>query len=117
MSALIIKSGRILSTGYNRIQNHPAAYFACSFHAEYDALRKAPNSISGAKMYVYRFSREDSSLKVSKPCVICQHKISESKLGSVVFIDEYNTICRQNFNTISKLGYCTKHHYTNSVNY
>lgn len=100
MAALIVKGGSLLSVGFNRIEEHPAAYFGCSFHAEYDAIRKARGDITGAKMFVYRFGRSDRELRVSKPCDICQNKIAEANIGSVVFVDTDMILKRETFRDV-----------------
>lgn len=97
MAAIIVKGGRILSVGYNRIEAHPAAYFGCSFHAEHDAIRKAQGNIEGAKMYVYRFGRSDGQLRTSKPCPLCQQNIAIAKISSVIFIDVDDTLKRESY--------------------
>lgn len=96
MAAVIIKGGSVLSVGYNHILEHPAAYFGGSFHAEHHALRLAP-PLKGAKMYVYRFSRRDNTLRPSKPCIYCQQLIRDSGISSCVFIDEEENLRKASF--------------------
>lgn len=115
MAAVIIRGGSLLSVGYNRIEDHPAAYFGCSFHAEYDAIRKAKCSVEGAKMYVYRFSRSKNFAKTSRPCEICQHEIAKAKISSVIFV-ENNVVCRESFKDIEIASAHSIHNYINNAN-
>jgi deoxycytidylate deaminase len=97
MSGVIVKGGSILSVGFNRISDHPAAYYGCSFHAETDAIKKAKGNIVGAKLFVYRFGREKSELRPSKPCSMCQQEIAKAGISSVYFIDTDMKISKESY--------------------
>jgi len=77
--------------------SHPGAYFGCSFHAELDAIRKGPRELKGAKMYVYRFSRLDNTLRSSKPCHFCQEEIAQAGISNVIFIDDEENLIKESF--------------------
>jgi len=105
MSAIIVKGGNILSIGYNRTGHHPSAYYGNSFHAEHDVIRKCSNveTLRGAKMYVYRFAREAPVVRSSKPCERCQEKIRDVGISRVLFINEKDILCRENFKGVPSL--------------
>ena len=92
MSALIIKGGNLLSTGYNKISGHPQAYFGCSHHAEFDAIRNAKADITGSKILVYRFSRKDNTLQNSKPCAMCQEEINKAGISCAIYVEDGRVI-------------------------
>lgn len=114
MAAVIVRGGTLLSVGYNRIEDHPAAYFCCSFHAEYDAIRKAKADIAGAKMFVYRFSRSDNSVKTSRPCEICQYEISKANLSSAIFVED-KAVCKESFKDIEISSAHSIHNYIDNA--
>jgi deoxycytidylate deaminase len=97
MAAVIIKGGTLLSVGFNRIEEHPAAYFGCSFHAEYDAIRKSNANLQGAKMFIYRFGRKHGYIKSSKPCELCQQEIAKVKIKSVIYVDDDHTLQKSSY--------------------
>jgi len=113
LGAVIVKGGSIISIGFNRNEGHPAAYYGSTFHAEYDAIRKAPSSIKGTKMFVYRFARKDGSLKDSKPCILCQKEIAKVGISSVTFMED-NKILRESFKETKVTSWYTKHTYFNT---
>lgn len=106
---MIVKGGSVLSIGYNRISDHPAAYFGNSFHAEHDAIRKAPCDLRGAKMYVYRFSRCDNTLKPSRPCMFCQQEIAKAGISHVFFVDEDSELRKESFRDLNGENYQYRH--------
>lgn len=97
IAAIIIRGGAILSVGHNRLVQHPEAYWGCSFHAEFDAIRNANGSLKGSKLLVYRFSREDGSLATSKPCKHCQAEIAKAGISRVIFVDANGEIKKDRF--------------------
>lgn len=115
VGAIIVKGGRILSTGYNRIEAHPEAYFGCSFHAEHDAIRKAKSEIQGAKMFVYRFGRKHGHIKTSKPCEFCQQEIAKAELSSVIYVDVDGTLQKSSFKLQDWPKFHQMHSYINDA--
>lgn len=87
--AIIVKSGRILSMGFNTsrnesISNYPASSY--SNHAESMAIRMVPNSeiLVGSKLFVARVSRR-GNLAYSRPCDICMESIVRVGIKSIVY--------------------------------
>lgn len=74
MGAVIVKGGRVLSTGYNTMQ--PSARLGTNTrHAEAHAILKLLkegrlHSLAGADLYVTRFTR-GGSVGLSRPCSAC----------------------------------------------
>lgn len=97
VAAVIVKGGSVISVGHNRTESNPSAYYGQSVHAEFDAIRKARGDLRGAKMYVYRFAREDHSLKTSKPCKYCQYEIAKAGISPVVFVDVDGELTKESF--------------------
>lgn len=85
MAAVLVRSGTVLSVGWNKIRSDPKGYWDISIHAELDCLIRAPIS-SRTKMLIYRFSRKDDSLVSSKPCPRCLGLLQEYKVGSIHYV-------------------------------
>jgi deoxycytidylate deaminase len=87
--AVIVKSGRVVGTGYNKDRNHPLFVSPehikphCSTHAEVDALKEAKSNADGAVLYVARVNNQGED-RNSKPCKLCQVAISRSKIKKVI---------------------------------
>lgn len=88
--AVLVKSGRVIGTGFNKDRNNP--YYVspehikthCSVHAEVDAIRDANWNVKGAILYVARVNAigEDRN---SKPCTRCQVVIEEVQIKKVIY--------------------------------
>ena len=88
--AVVVKSGRVLGTGFNKRRNHPSVIPAgqhresCGYHAESVAIKEAGDNAKGSTIFVARVNRSGGDL-LSKPCVNCQKLIDESGIKNVVF--------------------------------
>lgn len=88
--AVVVKSGRVLGTGFNKSRNHPNVVMEgrhridCGYHAEAVAIREAGQKARGATIFVARINRHGSDL-LSKPCDNCQKLIEESGVKNVIF--------------------------------
>ena len=90
--AVVVKSGRVIGTGYNKDRNNP--YYVspehikthCSVHAEVDAIRDANGNVKGAVLYVARVNARGQD-RDSKPCIRCQAVIKESQIKKVIYTE------------------------------
>lgn len=96
--AVIVKGGRVLSTGWNKNRNHPAIVSPehikteCSYHAEEVAIREAgEDNVKGAVIYVARISKNGDD-RDSKPCPKCAALIRQAGIKRVVFTMEAGEI-------------------------
>lgn len=86
--AVIVKGGRIISTGINKFRNNPENIptefikTSCSVHAEVDAIRKV-NDLKGATIYVARVNKEGIGV-LSRPCDNCFAEIRKAGIRKVV---------------------------------
>jgi deoxycytidylate deaminase len=88
--AVVVKSGRVLGTGFNKDRNNP--YYVspehikthCSVHAEVDAIRDAGWNVKGAVLYVARVNARGED-RNSKPCIRCEAVIQESQIKKVIY--------------------------------
>jgi len=94
--AVIVKSGRVVGTGYNKNRNHPLFVSPehikphCSRHAEVEALREARDNADGAVLYVARVNKQGRD-RNSKPCILCEAVIQKSNIKKVIYTrDDYN---------------------------
>ena len=89
--AVVVKGGRILSTGINKVRNHPDVLSSkeevkseSHIHAEIDAIRKVSN-LDGAKIYVARLNKNGTSVGLSRPCDSCYDKIVEVGITKIIY--------------------------------
>ena len=88
--AVIVNSGRVLGTGFNKDKNHPDSVSPehikthCSVHAEVDAIRDAGWNVKGATLYVARVNRQGKD-RNSKPCDRCTVVIEEAQIKKVIY--------------------------------
>lgn len=93
--AVIVKSGRVLGTGYNKDKNHPLAISEehikthASRHAEIEAIRDAGWNVKGAVLYVARINNFGYD-RDSKPCPRCAMIIKESQIKKVIYTESIN---------------------------
>jgi deoxycytidylate deaminase len=91
--AIIVKSGRVVGTGFNRFKNHPhnipveLIKVHCSRHAEEVAIREAGSNAKGAILYVARVNKQGVD-RNSKPCHICSKIIKSSGIKKVIYTVE-----------------------------
>ena len=87
--AVIVKGGRVLSTGTNKERNHPMQVSSehikthCSVHAEMDAIKKA-GDIRGATIYVARVNKNGQQ-RNSRPCTLCYRIIKNAGIKKVIY--------------------------------
>ena len=88
--AVIVKGGRIISTGVNKIRNHPDLFDDESLikkeshvHAEIDAIKKV-SDLRGAKIYIARINRSGQQ-RLSRPCDNCYNYIVDSGITKIVY--------------------------------
>jgi deoxycytidylate deaminase len=90
--AIVVKSGRVLGTGYNKNKNNPMQVSPehikthCSRHAEVEAIRDAGFAVDGAILYVARVNRQGKTLN-SKPCNYCQAVIESTQIKKVIYTE------------------------------
>ena len=88
--AVVVKSGRVVGTGYNKDRNHPLFVSPehikthCSRHAEIEAIKEAKSNANGAVLYVARVNNQGQD-RNSKPCVLCEKVINQSNIKKVIY--------------------------------
>lgn len=89
--AVIVKGGRIISTGINKMKNHPNVFdsnvalikSSSHVHAEIDAIKKVPD-LRGAKIYIARINKNNQT-GLSRPCDNCYKKIISSGITKIIY--------------------------------
>lgn len=86
--AVVVKGGRVLSTGVNKLKNHPLNVSEehikkCSVHAEVDAVKKASNP-RGATVYVARINKRGDEM-LSRPCNKCYEYLIQSGIKKIIY--------------------------------
>lgn len=95
--AVVVKSGRVIGTGYNKNKNSPLGVSPehikthCSRHAEVEAIRDAGFAVEGAILYVARVNRQGQG-RNSKPCKYCQAVIAATKIKRVIYTESENNV-------------------------
>lgn len=95
--AVVVKSGRVFGTGYNKNKNSPLRVSPehikthCSRHAEIEAIRDAGFDVEGAVLYVARVNKQGQA-RNSKPCKYCQVVISATKIKKVIYTESDNNV-------------------------
>ena len=92
IGAVIVKNGKPVSVGFNKLKTHPMytrvnhrrAKYIQSLHAEMSALISARTDVSGATIFVYR-ERRDGSRGNAKPCPVCQMLLAEAGVKKIYF--------------------------------
>jgi deoxycytidylate deaminase len=93
--AVVVKSGRVIGTGFNKNKNHPMSVSPehikthCSRHAEVEAIRDARFAVEGAILYVARVNRQGQD-RNSKPCKYCRAVIESTKIKKVIYTESEN---------------------------
>lgn len=91
--AVVVKSGRVVGTGFNKFKNHPLSVLPdqikthCSRHAEQVAIRQAGKHTKGAILYVARINNQGLD-RNSKPCYVCAKLIKNSGIKKVIYTVE-----------------------------
>jgi deoxycytidylate deaminase len=87
--AIVVKSGRVLGTGFNKNRNNPNIVSPehiktdCSYHAEELAIRDAGTDVRGAIIYVARVNKHGQD-RDSMPCPKCFNLIKNSGIKRVI---------------------------------
>lgn len=90
LGAVIVKSGRVLSTGYNELR-YTKELQKMSVHAEEAAIlkllkAKRLSDLVGAEIYVTRFTPA-GRVGLSKPCARCQELLRSVGIKRVFYTD------------------------------
>jgi deoxycytidylate deaminase len=94
--AVVVKSGRVMGTGFNKDRNHPKFVSPehiktdCSFHAEQLAIRDAGENLKGAKIYVARVNKHGDD-RHSYPCPRCLTLIRSVGIKKIIYTSEKGT--------------------------
>lgn len=86
VGAVIVSSGRVLSTGVNRYRNHPSKVMSLdgvSYHAEQVAIRRA-GDVSNATIYVARITKS-GYIGMAMPCERCQELLYANGIHTAVW--------------------------------
>ena len=103
LGAVIVKSGRVLAVGYNRVGHRAKgmeeAELKSSVHAERAAIAKLLkpkhfHKLHGSKIYVSRIMK-DGSLGLAYPCKHCLDLIKSCGIKEVIFTNSKGTISRR----------------------
>lgn len=88
--AVVVKSGRVVGTGFNKNRNNPLFCSPehikphASKHAEIAAIKEAGGNVSGAVLYVARVNNFGQD-RNSKPCYLCEAVIKEANIKKVIY--------------------------------
>jgi deoxycytidylate deaminase len=91
--AVVVKSGRVVGTGFNKFKNHPTIIQTelikshCSRHAEQVAIHQAGRNAKGAIIYVARVSKKGED-RNSRPCNLCYSLIKKVGIKQVIYTME-----------------------------
>lgn len=91
--AVVVKSGRVVGSGFNKFKNHPDLIphdlikVHCSRHAEEVAIHEAGENARGAILYVARVNKQGID-RNSKPCEECSKLIQRSGIKKVIYTME-----------------------------
>lgn len=89
LGAVVVRSGRVLSTGSNRLKNTPSDLIprsAWSTHAEEDCLKQLPEKAKGRRLtlYVARVNRA-GELRLARPCQRCWNTAVAAGVSKIVY--------------------------------
>ena len=88
--ALVIKKGKVLSVGFNKMKNRIGVrtkYKSFTMHAEIDALEKINGKARGATIIILR-----QKGGISLPCSNCYAAIFDSGLRKIIYEDSDKNI-------------------------
>lgn len=85
--AVIVKHGKIIGRGYNKIRHHRFSRYypykeAC--HAESAAIMDSDTDSTGSVMYIARINRQ-GIMRNSMPCGCCRNLLSDMGIKRVVY--------------------------------
>jgi deoxycytidylate deaminase len=87
--SVIVKGGRVISTGHNKDRNHPKIVSSehiktdCSVHAEIDALKRAKDA-NGATVYIARINKRGEA-RDSRPCKRCYKALLTNGVKKIIY--------------------------------
>ena len=90
--AIVVKSGRVLGTGFNKDKNNPHGIseehikLHASRHAEIEAIRDAGWDVRGAIVYVARVNNFGQD-RDSKPCPSCSEIMEQHEIKRVIYTE------------------------------
>ena len=90
MSAVIIKHGKIISTGHNIQKSHPKyadGKKSYSIHAEVNAILNSRTDLTNTTIYIYREIKNCPAM--AKPCNNCMAEIIEAGIKKVIYSVSY----------------------------
>lgn len=95
LGAVIVKGGRILSTGFNQLR-YTKELKRPTLHAEEDAILKLLkerrlHDLSGAEIFVTRFTKAGAT-GMARPCDTCMALIRSVGIHTMHFTTDGNTI-------------------------
>ena len=77
MGACIIKSGNVISVGFNQVKSHPLAP-RNGLHAEFHAIHNSDTKdLKGAKIFVYRENKKTKLPAMARPCEFCMEELKK----------------------------------------
>jgi deoxycytidylate deaminase len=89
IGAAIVKGGKILSTGFNKLKTHtlsPHPFKSC--HAEFMAIKYLDKeALEGTTIYVFRKNKKGEIVN-SKPCPSCYKLITDSGIKQIYYTHE-----------------------------
>lgn len=103
LGAVVVKSGNVVATGYNKIGHRAKGIteteLKASVHAERAAITKLLkpkhfHKLQGAKIYVSRIMK-DGSFGLAHPCKHCLELIKSCGIKEVIFTNGKGTISRK----------------------
>ena len=103
LAALLVKSGRILSVGFNSTKTSPCLLKLHKprpinkLHAEQCALNRCGlEETQGASLYIARISKSRKEGGMAKPCSMCMELIRRAGIKKIYYTtDEGDIICER----------------------
>lgn len=99
MAAVLVKSGRIIDFGINKMSPgvvKDPRYVHKALHAELAlALKVEPETLRGATIYVAGYSRCGNVIK-SKPCPLCEETLRQFGVKMVVYTEKSGEVVQYN---------------------
>ena len=100
IGAVLVKGGKVLSTGYNRYSAQAEWLATCygldlySLHAEMDAITQAPpGSLQGATLFVSGFKSKNGNPISCRPCKKCWRIIEHVGIAWVYWATKNGYSC------------------------
>ena len=88
LGACLVKSGKIIGKGFNRLRHHKFSFsypYLHQYHAECGALLHSPTScIMGSSLFVARINRMGIT-RLAKPCSSCMSLLRDHGIRQVTY--------------------------------